>query len=308
MRKFRITAIAIGSIRKPPKPDDDKYRCMFKMNPDWQFDSPGPIAPGVASAFSDFIYRIAGRGTGKPVLECFKQHFAGAAGVPHYLSSSASWAASDLDRVMSEATINAPLFIDAFCAACQSLEQQNPQLAVPEISRINSVLTENDTGYEIRGDELVATRTPQAVAVPPRPPSLDQQAQETVESALAGADKALTEGNGRQAVQELLWLLETIATVFRGMPTADGSVQGRYFNKIIGELRADRRGSKQDQIFGWMTTLHGFLSSPTGGGIRHGLDLLTGGDPVQINEARLYCNLIRSYITYLITEHERLRS
>ena len=277
------------------------------MKPDWQFDSPGPIAPGVANAFSVFINRIAGQGAHQPVLECFKRHFAGAAGVPHYVSSSASWAASDLDRVMSEAAVNAPLFINAFCAACKSLEQQNPQLAVPDISRINRVLTENDTGYEIRGGELVATRTPQAVAVPPRPPSLDQQAQETVESALAGADKALTEGNGRQAVQELLWLLETIATAFRGTPTADGSVHGRYFNKIIGALRADRRGSQQDQIFGWMMTLHGFLSSPTGGGIRHGIDL-TDGDPVQINEARLYCNLIRSYITYLITEHERLRS
>jgi len=26
-----------------------------------------------------------------------------------------------------------------------------------------------------------------------------------------------------------------------------------------------------------------------------------------INEARLYCNLIRSYVDYLIAEHERLR-
>ena len=56
-----------------------------------------------------------------------------------------------------------------------------------------------------------------------------------------------------------------------------------------------------------MMALHGYLSSPTGGGIRHGLDL-SDGNPVQINEARLYCNLIRSYITYLSTEHERLRS
>ena len=132
-------------------------------------------------------------------------------------------------------------------------------------------------------------------------------AQESIESALAAADKALVEGKGRQAVQELLWLLETIATAFRGAPTADGSVHGRYFNKIIGELREARRGNQQDQILGWMMTLHGFLSSPTGGGIRHGLDL-TDGSPVQINEARVYCNLIRSYITYLITEHERLRA
>lgn len=279
---------------------------MLQMNHDWQYDSPGPIASGVMEDFLVFINRIAGQGNQKPILEHFKKYFANAAGVPHHVSSSASWAASDLDRIMSEAAVNAPLFIDAFHAACQSLEARNPGIAVPDATRINRVLAEHDAGYEIRGNVLVATRRPQVVAVPPRPPSLDHQAQELIERSLADAEKALAKGNGRQAVQELLWLLETVATAFRGTPTAEGSVHGRYLNKIISELRADRRGSPQDQVLGWMMTLHGFLSSPTGGGIRHGLDL-TDGNPVQINEARLYCNLIRSYLTYLITEHERLR-
>jgi hypothetical protein len=43
----------------------------------------------------------------------------------------------------------------------------------------------------------------------------------------------------------------------------------------------------------------------TGGGIRHGADL-SAGIAVQPNEARLFCNLIRSYISYLIAQHERL--
>lgn len=60
-----------------------------------------------------------------------------------------------------------------------------------------------------------------------------------------------------------------------------------------------------EHILGWIMTLHGYLSSPTGGGIRHGLDLREGL-AVQAGEARLYCNLIRSYITFLIGEHERL--
>ncbi|SPZ48216.1 Uncharacterised protein [Agrobacterium tumefaciens] len=54
-----------------------------------------------------------------------------------------------------------------------------------------------------------------------------------------------------------------------------------------------------------MMTLHGYLSSPTGGGVRHGVDLKEGL-ALEIDEARLYCNLIRSYLTFLIAEHERL--
>ena len=70
---------------------------------------------------------------------------------------------------------------------------------------------------------------------------------------------------------------------------------------------ADRQAGHRKQILEWVMVLHGFLSSPTGGGVRHGLDL-KAGVAVQINEARLYCNLIRTYITYLLEEHERLSS
>jgi hypothetical protein len=59
------------------------------------------------------------------------------------------------------------------------------------------------------------------------------------------------------------------------------------------------------RLLDWVSALHGYLSSPTGGGVRHGLDLdqgMTIGD----NEARLFCNLIRSYLSYLLVEHQRL--
>jgi hypothetical protein len=207
---------------------------------------------------------------------------------------------------MSEAAANAPMFIDAFYSACESLKAANPEMAVPGIRRINRILAEG-SGYEIRGDELVSTQGAKPIHVPERPPSLDHEAQGLITEALANADHALVQGNGRQAVQELLWLLETIATAFRGIETSEGSVQGRYFNKIVSELRADHRGKHQQQILTWMMALHGFLSSPTGGGIRHGVDLAEGV-AAGINEARLYCNLIRSYTAYLIAEHERLRS
>jgi len=84
-----------------------------------------------------------------------------------------------------------------------------------------------------------------------------------------------------------------------------GTIQGKYFNRIIDDLRQAHRDKTLDQILLWVTTLHGYLSSPTGGGIRHGADL-KAGIATQPNEARLFCNLIRSYITFLIAEHDRL--
>lgn len=278
---------------------------MLQFDNRWRFDSPGPIEPGVETAFLDLINRICGQGNRKGVLEHFKSHFSGAAGVPHHTSSDSSWAASDLEQVMGQAAENAPLFIDAFYSACGQLRLQNPEMGLPDVGRLNRILTDAGAGYQIDPPNLVATRTHIPIAVPARPVELEKQAQDLIAQALEASERALSEGNGRQAIQEVLWLLESISTAFRSPDILDGSIQGRYFNKIIGELRSRRRGHR-DQILGWMMTLHGYLSSPTGGGIRHGVDVREGV-ALQIDEARLYCNLIRSYLTFLMAEHERLR-
>lgn len=280
---------------------------MLNFEGSWRFDSPGPIASGVEAAFSDLISRICGQGSRKANLEHFKYYFAGAAGLSFYPSSNEYFAEGDLANLMTQAATNAPLFIDAFYSACEELRSEHPDMALPDTARINLVLAEHKAGYEIQVPNLVATRHQEPIPVPERAPSLDAQGRVLIEDALRASEKALAEGQGRRAVQELLWLLETISTAFRGTNIADGSIQGRYFNKIIGELRHNSRGSHQEQILNWMMTLHGFLSSPTGGGIRHGVDLAEGM-AVQLNEARLYCNLIRSYIIYLIAEHERFKS
>lgn len=110
---------------------------------------------------------------------------------------------------------------------------------------------------------------------------------------------------GRQAVQEVLWLLETVSTAFQGAQINGETVQGRYFNKIAEDLRRNHSGQTLGQSIVWMKTLHGFLSSPTGGGVRHG-ESINSVRTLAPHEARLFCNLIRSYIAFLIEEHARL--
>jgi hypothetical protein len=145
--------------------------------------------------------------------------------------------------------------------------------------------------------------------VPEQPLSLDMQARELIATSLSASEKALAAGHSRQAVQESLWLLETISTAFRGTESpGGGSIQGAYFNKIIRELRQDQSRAARTEILKWMMTLQGFLSSPTGGGVRHGIDLTEGAEAIGIHEARLYCNLIRSCVAFLISEHERTNS
>jgi hypothetical protein len=278
---------------------------MLHFEGAWRFDSPGPISAGAVNAFCDLINKIVAQGNRRQLLEHFKSYFSGAAGTPHYPSSDSSWAATDLSRLMDEASHNAPLFIEAFYNACEALSRSDPEIGLPDVQRVNRVLIEHEAGYQIEPPNLIATKRPSQIAVPEKALSLDAEAQEIIQASLQTSDRLLSEGQNRQAVQEILWLLETVSTGFRGVSLEDGSVQGKYFNKIVSEMRAGNRGKSVDQILGWMQTLHGFLSSPTGGGIRHGVDL-KDGIAVQAGEARLFCNLIKSYIGFLIAEHERL--
>lgn len=110
------------------------------------------------------------------------------------------------------------------------------------MSYINKILAKHDSGYQIRPPNLVTTKTAiSLVEDSQEAASLHQQAQEMIQNSLSRSEKFLAEGSDVAAVQELLWLLETISTAFQGLTTETGTVQGNYFNKIVQAYRNSRR-------------------------------------------------------------------
>ena len=280
---------------------------MLNFDPNWRLMPPGKIAPDVIPEFAVLISRVAGQfGNRQPIIEHYKRYFADAAGQPCYQSSSLSWAESDLNGHMREAGENAPLFIEAFFTAGQALKNRNPEFVVPDVGMINHVLNKHQAGYELAPPHLIARNPPASISVEQLPTSLDAQAHEKIQQTLKTAEDMLTAGRNRQAVQEILWLLETVSTAFQGVHVGDTTIQGKYFNKIADELRAHRKGQVAEQAISWMKTLHGYLSSPTGGGVRHGSTLSSESD-LSAHEARLFCNLIRSYLHFLLDEYDYLK-
>lgn len=270
---------------------------LLKFDKSWRFKSPGPITQGVVRDFYGLIEKIAAQGNVWHAVEQCKSCFGGAG-----RSSSLDWAWSDLSRLMDSSAENAPVFIEAFWNCCVDLDQSG--LGVPDVQIINAILAEHDAGYEIQLPDLIATCAYTPITVPRLAPSLDKQARALIGECLAESERLLDAGQGRRAVQETLFLLESITTAFRGMGEDTVTIQGKYFGPIINEMKKRERGKAQENILTWMTTLHGYLSSPTGGGVRHGTDLKEG-IAILPQEARLYCNLARSYLTFLLEEHDQ---
>ena len=278
---------------------------MLEFKGDWRYDSPGGVPSEVISSFRRYFEMICVQGQRKAILELFKRYFAVAAGVEYYQSSSESWASTDLDRFMSEAAVNAPLLIEAFYGICEFLEHSYPEITLSGVRRINEILSDTSSGYCIDPPRLVATNeiTPEFVLEKPAPTTFLNTIT-ILEYKLQCSEKALGEGNVRQAESEALWALETISTVFRDEHILDGKVRSNYFNHIIRDLKqCESESSHQTRILDWMMNLYGYLLSPTGGGVRHGVDLKEGVE-FEIDEARLFCDLIRNYSTYLISKYK----
>ena len=122
------------------------------------------------------------------------------------------------------------MFIEAFYDACAELLQKG--FSLPNLDRVNRVLLETDAGYEISsGGDLLARNPQLQITVPTRAPSHDEKMQETIQSSLRDSEKFLLQGHGRQAVQEVLWLLETVSIAFCGLDTTEGTIKGKYFTE-----------------------------------------------------------------------------
>lgn len=282
-----------------------KGQWRFEPLPDTEYIL-SQVPPQAVDEFVELVNRLAPQADRWDTLELFKRHFIESTGSTHWRSSALHFAEHDLHRDANAAAVNAPLFIEAFFDACRSFEREGDDRYAPDEARINVLLAKHNIGFEIRGDRLVLRGTePELVEVHAAAPTLAEQSAQLIRESLQRASETLQQGRGREAVQESLWLLETVATAFRGLDTQAGSIEGQYFNQIVRELREANRGGTFDRVLQWAMGVHGYLSSPTGGGVRHGLDLNEG---VQIteNEARLFCNLIRSYVSFLLVEHERM--
>jgi hypothetical protein len=276
----------------------------------WRFSDPAGVQPIDHNAVHEFyglIERIAAQGERWPVLETFKGAFAPAIGLAHYRSSSESWAETDLRNYMEQAAHNPPLFLEAFYDATETIRQQGGY-DTPDLRLVNKLCREHNIPFEIDPPKLNAISSgQQAIPVPPAPATLEETAAQTLHESVIRSEQLIAEGHFREAVQEMLWVLESLSTGFRGVLLPTGEVRGKYFNQIANELKSANPGTTLSRALEWCEQLHGYLSSPTGGGVRHGADL-KGALAITENEARLFCNLIRTYVWFLQSEHGRLRS
>ncbi len=286
---------------------------MLEFDPRWRFQPPPDgqyhnraIPQEALSDTTSLIRKVASQSNRWDILEHFKTAFCRATGTSDVRSSNESWAESDLSSLMWEASGNAPLFIEALYDACEELRAK--KLVVPDAAMINEICERRGVGYVLSPPKLLLRESVAATSIPviEAAPTIAERAMEILQQSLQRSEGLLTEGHHREAVQETLWVLESVTTAFRGVESAGEEVRGKYFNEIVRDLRRLVRGSGLERVLEWIMNLHGFLSSPTGGGVRHGLDL-NAGVPIGPAEARLFCNLIRSYISYLLAEHERLQ-
>ena len=246
----------------------------LKFNGKWRFEPPpdtdlitSRIPDQAVDEFVEMVNKLAPQADRWDTLELFKRYFSQASGSTHWRSSALFFAEDDLRRDASTAAKNAPLFIEAFFAACRAFESEGEDRYVPGEAMINRVLVKHGIGLEIRGERLVMRGDePELIAVSAEVPTLAEQSAQLIQESLQKASDMLQEGKGRGAVQESLWLLETVSTAFKGIDTTTGLIKGRYFNQIVRELRDAHRGGHLTEFWsGQRVYTDTFRRPPVGG-------------------------------------------
>lgn len=295
---------------------------MLKYPQHWRIDPPSDgewlterVPQEACDEFVRCIYRVAKHRTEieteKDTIEKYKQAFSESIGTDYFPSSSLSWARSDLGYLIEEAASNPPLFIEAFWDGSQVLRSTDQRRVedtfyIPDADLVNRICEKHKMGYRLDPPSLELKNETQGLIAPEEEHvSLERKARKIVFESLGRAEELLLKDRRREAVQESLWLLESISTVFEGQEIGDKQIEGKYFNEILEELYHSQRDRIFSQAIKWVQGIHGYLSSPTGGGVRHGTDLK---ESIELNptEARLLVNLIRSYALFFLAEHQRL--
>jgi hypothetical protein len=274
----------------------------------WRFSIPAgsqPIPIKAVNDFSQLIVKVAAQAGGWEILELFKSNFAGTVGSTSGWSSSESWATTDLWEYMKSSAENPPLFLEALYDGFVTVHKSKG-CDIPDVALINKICNDNNVGFEISPPNIIEVVSgTESITVLTPPTSFQERSIEILQESVERSEQLLNENRPREAVQEILWVLESVSTGFKGIALEDGEIKGKYFNQIASELKRNYSGTTFERVIDWSLQLHGYLSSPTGGGVRHGIDV-GSGNTISKEEGRLFCNLIRSYINYFQAEHLKL--
>jgi hypothetical protein len=202
---------------------------------------------------------------------------------------------------------NAPAFIAAFWDGCEEVRGQYPEVGLPDVDIVNGILFDHGVPYEIRPPELLARnpQTPIPVQAPEK--SIGERSVELVHASLVQADRLLLEQRHARPCRISSGSLRPCRLRSRGSAPGPERSRANMSTTSSGTCAPSTPAARWPEALGWMTRMHGFLSSPSGGDVRHGTQLAADVSPT-LKEAHLYCNLTRSYIGYLLAEIADLNS
>lgn len=277
----------------------------------WRWSSPkisAPYASTIPEAAQEELVTLATRlsvfsGQGeKAGLETFKARVCGALGRSYSESSNLSWTHTDLVAVTRELSVNPPLLIEAYVTAARSLTDAKGQPVLVDPTPINAILERGNVGFLVRGDSIVLRGGVEPDISPA--PTLIEQSNQELATAWSRAEELLGQGQSREAVAAIWWVVESVLTVFEGRKVGSSVVEGTYFNEVLKSLKRAAPDTFIRLSLSLTAQLQEFLSDPRKAAIRHGgtFDMAR----MTPREARLLIDLAKAFARFFCAECEAL--
>jgi len=284
----------------------------MKYPPAWRFAPPKDtdrVNSTVPEEALEELLRLASRAAGlhprgrEAGLEHMKHSISATSGRGYSPSSSESWAETDLRRLLEGLKDEPPVLIEGIVTGCRSITDSEGRSILDDPTPINRIMEKFGMGYRISGDEILLGESIPPPTVEPVPSLIEQTAAE-LGKAWKRADQLLDEGHPDEAVAKIWFVLESILTVFRGLKVGDQTVEGAYFNKVVHSLKGTEIDPTFKMVLDLASRVHGQLSDPSTGRLRHGSEL--GIPPISPQEGRFLVGFAKSLGYYICSEYQRL--
>jgi hypothetical protein len=277
----------------------------------WRWSSPKVPAPYVSTIPESVLEELVSLATRlsafsdkgeKAGLETFKARVCSALGRAYSESSSGSWTHTDLVALSNELSLNPPLLIEAYVTAAKLLTDGKGQPVLVDPAPINVILERGSVGFVVRGDSIVLRGGVEPDISPA--PTLIEQSNQELAAAWTRAEELLGEGQNREAVTAIWWVVESVLTVFKGRKVGSSVVEGAYFNEILKSLKKAAPNTFIRLSLSLSAQLQELLSDPKKAAVRHGgtFDMAR----MSPREARLLIDLAKAFARFFCAEYEAL--
>jgi len=220
-------------------------------------------------------------------------------------STSVEWAANDFRQRAYSARESARSFLADILEGFRQIERYG--FPTRSEADVNTVLREVRSRWRVANGLAQVNTTASGVDTRNQGLAISEGCRREIDASVDKAEILLANGDGRDAVREMVDLMETVTSAFQGREFGGRKFKGKNLSHVAKSLASLGDDEFIRHAMHEMERFYGLMSSRERG-VRHGKlwEVLESGADIDILAAQLYCDMARAYMNFILATYDKI--